>query len=428
MRFGTGCDAVTHEVIWYFTPQRNWLRWPNLFHSHCYDEDPYGDPGTFGEIGSRYPWRSGAIPPWVVPSPTPCGTPEQWQYGFELSEWIPGPCPHCAPALIGCACAQGFGAFAPPAEIGQGCACALGGWQGEGLGCACALGAVVAPPGPVVVDALLVEYEQLTATVSTGPLIVATLSEYDSLVATIPTSATVDALLAEEDLLGATVKPAPTVDVNLSEHDQLSATVSTPPAIRVAAWITSFSTSDLFTIGRPDTVQAGDVLLAFLANDAGENWTAIPSGWMEALNVADSGHDVQLSVYWKVATASEPAGYTWGGSTANNAGVLADVTGTVATSLDGHTTNAALLGSTLTALGLTPTKSYDLLFGAFAGNDGTLSLGAGLNLGAQAAAGTDLKILVGYQNLTGASPTGNYVATQGTAAAWCAAQVLVPPS
>jgi hypothetical protein len=65
------------------------------------------------------------------------------------------------------------------------------------------------------------------------------------------------------------------------------------------------------TLHKPASVVQGDLMLASIAVNGGSpaNITA-PSGWTLILRT-DNDTDVSVISYWKVATASEPASYTW---------------------------------------------------------------------------------------------------------------------
>lgn len=61
---------------------------------------------------------------------------------------------------------------------------------------------------------------------------------------------------------------------------------------------------------RPDSVQAGDVMVALLQADYGHIGGALPDGWVfiDELNEKD---DLTLHAYYKIATATEPIDYHW---------------------------------------------------------------------------------------------------------------------
>lgn len=68
----------------------------------------------------------------------------------------------------------------------------------------------------------------------------------------------------------------------------------------------------------PSTITAGDLLLAYI--ESGAAVSAVPAGWVQVSNAGPS-------LYAKVASASEPASYTWGLPVATPAtGVILDYT------------------------------------------------------------------------------------------------------
>jgi prepilin-type N-terminal cleavage/methylation domain-containing protein len=65
-----------------------------------------------------------------------------------------------------------------------------------------------------------------------------------------------------------------------------------------------------FSLSKPAGVAAGDVLLATISTNATPTVTA-PSGWTLAGSNQNGNNGMESAVYYKVATASEPATYTW---------------------------------------------------------------------------------------------------------------------
>lgn len=76
-------------------------------------------------------------------------------------------------------------------------------------------------------------------------------------------------------------------------------------------------------IPRPAGVVAGDVLVASVASTGGV--TSAPSGWTELGEQATGGgpEGVRQSVYWKVASGSEPSSYSWSVSGDVSGGITA---------------------------------------------------------------------------------------------------------
>ncbi len=67
--------------------------------------------------------------------------------------------------------------------------------------------------------------------------------------------------------------------------------------------------SSNLTINLPAGTSQDDLLIALLAESSGSDITA-PAGWTEIIDDGN-GADVRLGVFWKLATASEPANYTF---------------------------------------------------------------------------------------------------------------------
>jgi RHS repeat-associated protein len=92
-------------------------------------------------------------------------------------------------------------------------------------------------------------------------------------------------------------------------------TVATPTAL-TASFVGSASNvtsgAGSLSVNKPAGVTAGDVLVAEVsaAGGTGTTMTKPDSSWT-ALDVTSNGTSVVSGLYWKVATASEPTGYSW---------------------------------------------------------------------------------------------------------------------
>jgi hypothetical protein len=96
------------------------------------------------------------------------------------------------------------------------------------------------------------------------------------------------------------------------------------PAFRSAASATT--TGATLTITKPSAVAANDVLIASIGVTPSTVTIAAPAGWTLIRRVDNAGPTANtLAVYYKVATASEPASYAWGvsGSSFSVGGVQA---------------------------------------------------------------------------------------------------------
>ena len=158
------------------------------------------------------------------------------------------------------------------------------------------------------------------------------------------------------------------------------------------------------TISRPTGTAQGDLLLAAIAINENVTNFAAPSGWTQ-VNYGNSGNEVVLAVYYKVAGASEPTSYafTWtnsylavgtilrysGVDTTNPIDVSGSSTGTsnsavapsVTTTVDGAMV-VRIAGVDTTALSGTPATQRVLIETA-----GTGSVGLGVSDAVQATAG-----------------------------------------
>src|SRR5262249_22299984 len=95
------------------------------------------------------------------------------------------------------------------------------------------------------------------------------------------------------------------------------------PAFRSSATVTNG-----FTVSQPLGVAAGDLLLASMEIDADPVTVTPPAGWTQLLDTltgAGTPQAFHAQVWYKVATATEPASYTWTitGSPYNDIRILA---------------------------------------------------------------------------------------------------------
>ena len=131
--------------------------------------------------------------------------------------------------------------------------------------------------------------------------------------------------------------------------------------------VVSNATAGTRTCTKPSDIQENDVMVAHVTNSGGNaptSWT-VPSGWVVVMNMTST--NPRSAIFYKIATGSEPADYTWSNFGASTGGSIniggwrgvdlatpVDVTGAEVTSstqpitLTGVTTataNAMLLAS-----------------------------------------------------------------------------------
>jgi len=99
---------------------------------------------------------------------------------------------------------------------------------------------------------------------------------------------------------------------------------------------TSNTGQDGLVLFPPAGLVAGDVMIAQVANRTGASPSSAPAGWTQ-VRTDSSGATVTSTVYWKVATASEPWFYVWSLSGSWVAGGLAAYDGVSTTGpIDAH--------------------------------------------------------------------------------------------
>src|SRR3569832_59214 len=85
-------------------------------------------------------------------------------------------------------------------------------------------------------------------------------------------------------------------------------------AIVTGASATGFSSNvsySVLTLSQPEAITMGDLLLANVSVKDGTSVAiSAPSGWT-LISRTDNGTDISVASYYKIASTSEPANYTW---------------------------------------------------------------------------------------------------------------------
>jgi hypothetical protein len=119
------------------------------------------------------------------------------------------------------------------------------------------------------------------------------------------------------------------------------------------------------TIPVPAATAAGDVMLASVAVTPNTVAVTAPAGWTQVASIPQATATAStLTTWWKVATAAEPASYTWllTGASAGAAGGIASFSGVNnATPIDAQAGQATPNTLTHTAPGVTATYATDML-------------------------------------------------------------------
>lgn len=104
-------------------------------------------------------------------------------------------------------------------------------------------------------------------------------------------------------------------------------TAGVPNAPSLVSQQTAFNGSTTsITITAPTSIVSGNLLVAFICHkdtETSQKFTSIPSGWT-AISTASPANTASIMAYYKTATGSEPASYTWSGAT-----VSRDTTGII---------------------------------------------------------------------------------------------------
>jgi len=99
------------------------------------------------------------------------------------------------------------------------------------------------------------------------------------------------------------------------------ATPPTPPSgisLRSSSANTTGSSSSSLTLNVPAGTQSGDVMVAHVVVRTAGNTITAPTGWTQIVR-KDTGSALSTVAYYKVASSSEPASYTWNFGTSGEA-------------------------------------------------------------------------------------------------------------
>ena len=178
-------------------------------------------------------------------------------------------------------------------------------------------------------------------------------------------------------------------------------------------------------IARPDGVVAGDVLVSCVTLNGGSvNSSGVPAGWTQ-LAALTSLSNPKVFGYFKVATGTEPADYSWTTSSTTGGGVIARYSG--AAGPDGPVTSASGAAASSGTVGeVTTTTANAMLVGCMGVNSSsaTLSSPAGMTEVAETGA-RRFELADGLQPAAGASGTKTW--TFSSAREWAGWLVALRP-
>ncbi|NNF65688.1 MAG: cadherin-like domain-containing protein, partial [Acidimicrobiia bacterium] len=148
-----------------------------------------------------------------------------------------------------------------------------------------------------------------------------------------------------------------------------TATAASAPAFRSAATVDT--DANFIVVPVPVGVVAGDLLLAQITADNGTVTITAPAGW-STIRQDSLGDKVTQSLFYKVATASEPANYTFTLSVnRKTAGVIAAYSGVDTTNpIDAHSGAGLAAGDPYSAPSLTTTVADTRLVALFTNRNG----------------------------------------------------------
>jgi len=101
-----------------------------------------------------------------------------------------------------------------------------------------------------------------------------------------------------------------------------SVTPAIPAPALVSSQTAAHASATSITITAPTSISSGNLLVAFIVHgdtDIAQRFTSVPSGWT-TVSLSAPANTASLVMYYKTATGSEPASYTWSGATVSREG------------------------------------------------------------------------------------------------------------
>jgi type II secretory pathway pseudopilin PulG len=177
--------------------------------------------------------------------------------------------------------------------------------------------------------------------------------------------------------------------------------------------------STSFTLSVPTQTQVNDVIIAHVAFRGSSTTITEPSGWI-FLRRDNTTSAISSAIYYKVASDSEPASYTWTlGTSQQAAGGMASYGGVTAVApIDTHSGKFNANTTTMTATSVTTTSANDkLLFFGSLTLGGTVTGPAGMtqeySANTNSSCTTGVTAFMADIQLSLAGSTGNQVGTAG---------------
>jgi myo-inositol-hexaphosphate 3-phosphohydrolase len=141
--------------------------------------------------------------------------------------------------------------------------------------------------------------------------------------------------------------------------------------------VVNSTATNVITIPRPSGVTAGDVLVSCLTSNGGSvTSSGLPAGWTAIASVTAISNP-HVFGYYHVATASEPASYSWtlNASVVNSAGIARYSGVNASQPLDGSPVTATgAAATTATLAGVTTGTANDMLVGCLGANTSSATI------------------------------------------------------
>ena len=212
----------------------------------------------------------------------------------------------------------------------------------------------------------------------------------------------------------------------------LSVTQSCIPSSTIAFRSASTANSSGgLTISAPADVQAGDVLVAQIAQRASGSTVTPPAGWTQVLNNS-SGASLQSTIFVHVAGSSEPTSYTFSStSSAKSAGGIVAYSGVDTNNPVNASAGATGASASMTAPSVTTTISTTMLVSFWSARQESFTTPGSMtqrwNYSAGSGANSSMSVGAADEAVAAAGATGTRTASKSGSLDWTAQSIALKP-
>ena len=214
-----------------------------------------------------------------------------------------------------------------------------------------------------------------------------------------------------------TVKASDDGGATFGATDTLTWTVTPQTDVIFRSSSSAAASGKSVAVPKPAGVLSGDVMVAIVGVRSNATITA-PAGWTLA-QLTSNGTTIRQATYWKVATGSEPASYTFTFNASRaSSGAIAAYSGVNTTNPVDVFSGGTATSTSISAPSVTTGFNKDMIIGGFAiANSSAISPPAGMTERTELASGSSIKVEVAEAVLASAGATGVRTATAASSGA-----------